>query len=262
MLSALPLFSVLLDLTLLSPIAEFLIRWVEGGDVGLSPTAMLLIRVFLSMAYVATGYTIGALLSLENVRRRPLLGIAAALYCAPMPLLALAYSAHEPALSGAAGYGLAVLAALNAVMPLALGRASKEARGFLVYLWKRRQVERARRRRDDLGRLLIREFHRLNADIEEHARRFGERIRPTISEGARDLIERCSTHRVLLQEPDRDLPAAAPPPDDRASAPDDTSSDHRAEDSDSVTDYLREQLEGVAFLEDGLLRTPRQGGNR
>jgi hypothetical protein len=270
------------DQTLLAPLAEFIFGLTNSP---LPLNVQIGLRVVSSFIWTALGYLIGTELGIglrAGRRAAWLLFLAAFLYVLAMP--GLAFALGGSLFQGAASYVLVPFSAVLALLPILSGHFTATAFEYLLFLVRvwfadlRKTI--LRRGINSHGRTLIRLSQRLADAVDEHHRRFNERVQPIITELAQQLIAELSggNFTVTMGQP-RPLPPApqplppgngtaaqAPEPDNEAQTvqanQDSTNgSGARVSPEDAVppdgeTEYLRRQLAQRAADDDSELRPP------
>jgi hypothetical protein len=274
------------DYTFLAPLAEFIFGLTNSP---LPPNLQIGLRVAGSFIWTALGYLIGAELGIglrAGRRAAWVLLPVALLYVVAMP--GLAFLIGGSLFGGPGRFVLVPFSGVLALLPILSGFFTLTAVDYLNYLSRVTAADRRksalRREANQRGEDLLRLSQRLANAVEEHHRRFNERVQPIITELAQQLIAELSggNFTVTMGQP-RPLPPApqslppgngtaaqAPEPGNEAQpvqAGQATStgnghgtrvSPENANPPNDETEFLRRQLEQRAAAEDGELTPPHE----
>lgn len=269
--------SWLIDLIVLSPLADFMLDWAA-----MPGEARLPVRIAFAFIWTVFGYGLGTKLGigLHSRQRAAWFDLfPAAAYVVAMPVIA--YFVSEPVFEGPARWMLIPMTVVLSSVPVLSGYFASTGAEYLVFLlrlsWLKHRERSLQQAISRAGGELVIMSQRLAVAVDEHERRFGERVQPYLTELAQRLIQEFSRGNitVTLDEPQalplptpRPLPsadgngrAAGPareqePEQAAAAAP--ANGTGASSEADSELEYLRRQLAQRAQDEDAELRPPSE----
>lgn len=268
--------SWLLDLVLLSPLADFMLDW--GG---IPPDRRLPLRIAFAFIWTVFGYGIGSKLGIglqarQRAARLDLLPAVA--YILAMPVIA--YFVGAQVLEWPARLMLIPMTVVLSTVPVLSGYFAASGAEYLAFLlrftWLKHQERSLEKAITQAGAELISSSQRLAVSIDEHARRFDEHVRPYLTPLAQELIQQFSQGNITVRlERSETLPGAPqplPPPapvrnDDTGSGPESATvqqpertggalGNDNSQELELELQYLRQQLAQRAVDEDSELRPP------
>jgi hypothetical protein len=207
--------SWIVDFIVLSPLAEFMLDWANRPANNRIP-----IQIGFAFIWTLFGYGIGAELAIGLQSRQRswwlflFVGLAI-IYAIAMPLVG--YFVGAPVFEGPARWMLMPITLVLSGFPVLSGYFTTTGAEYLAFLirmgWLKRSERSLERQVYNTGGELVLKSQGLAVAVNEHERRFGDRVQPYLTELAQRLIEEFSRGNitVTLDEP-RPLPLAPPRP--------------------------------------------------